>query len=716
MTIRLLRAATLLAAAVCSTLALAADPPSVVGRIAVAEGPVRIVGDSGDEAAGAQVNWPVTSHNVVSTARGARTEIRIGSTSLRLDGDTSVEVTELDDDSLRLRLNYGSINVRVRNGEVVRGFELETPNGVVRMQDVGAIRVDSERVPGVTAVTALLGTALVNDRGGQLIVRQGKRLDVGDDIRTGTAQLDGFDDWSGRRDQYEERSVSARYVTTEMTGYEDLDRHGVWRDDAEYGALWMPTTVASDWAPYRDGSWTWISPWGWTWVDNAPWGYAPFHYGRWVQVNQRWAWAPGRRIDRPVWAPALVGWVGGSSWNLNFNSGGRRPATGWYPLSPRDAFVPSYRISADHLQRINRDHDGRPNGGRDGRDGRDGREGDRRDFRGDQARQGLTVVPQAQFGQRGTVPVRNAPRFTGPLATPPVGAGAGAAPAAPAGAVVQRGRMDRDDWERNRPHRPEIGNNPVPAFQPGGPARSPLAPNQPQRNERNDRDERGPRQQAAAAPLMAPLPAQPLQRPQEPRRFDGQDQQRQLQQEQQRQQQDRQRQQFEQQRQQQQQQQDQQRQQQEQQRQQQEQQRQQQDQLRQQDVQRQQQEQQRQQQDRQRQQFDQRQQQDQQRQQFQQRQSQEQQRQQQEQQRAGRDDERGRGQRQPAPQPQPQPQPAAAPAPAPAPAPVRQVAPPPAAPAPVAAAPAAEPPRNRGNAERNAERRRGNDGAEANPR
>jgi hypothetical protein len=25
-----------------------------------------------------------------------------------------------------------------------------------------------------------------------------------------------------------------------------------------------------------------MSPWGWTWVDNAPWGFAPFHYGRWV--------------------------------------------------------------------------------------------------------------------------------------------------------------------------------------------------------------------------------------------------------------------------------------------------------------------------------------------------------------------------------------------------------------------------------------------------
>ncbi|MDB5958887.1 MAG: hypothetical protein JWP59_181, partial [Massilia sp.] len=513
MSLRLLRAATLLAAAVSATFATAAiaadaaaDPPSVVGRLAVAEGQVRITGDYGDETVGAQVNWPVTSHNVVTTARGARTEIRVGSTSVRLDGDTSLEVTELDDDSVRLRLNYGSVNVRVRSSEVIRGFELETPNGVVRLQEPGAIRVDSERVPGITAVTALLGTALVNDRGGQLIVRAGKRLEVGDDIRTSAAQRDDFDDWSYQRDQYEERSQSARYVTTDMTGYEDLDRYGVWRDDAEYGALWLPTTVGADWAPYRDGSWTWISPWGWTWVDNAPWGYAPFHYGRWVQVNQRWAWAPGRRAERPVWAPALVGWVGGSNWNLNFNSGGRRtlPATGWYPLSPRDAFVPNYRLSNDHLQRINRDHDGRRRNDRDGHDGRDGRDG-----RGDHQRQGLTVVPQAQFGQRGTVAVRNAPRTSGPLANLPSGAVAGAAPAAPAapaGVVVQRERMDRDAWERNRPRRPELNNLPrtqTPAGQsaPASAAPSPLAQGTPWR-----RDEERVRAQAAPA-AQAPAPA-----------------------------------------------------------------------------------------------------------------------------------------------------------------------------------------------------------------
>jgi hypothetical protein len=523
MFIRLIKAATLLACAVFSTLALA-DPPARVGRLSVAQGQVSISGEVGDQASAAQVNWPVTSHNQITTGRGARTEIRIGSSAIRLDADSSMEVSELDDDRLRLHLNYGSANVRILNPEVLAGFELSTPNGSIRLQQPGRMRVDTERVRGTTVVNVFDGVAQVEDRGSQLIVRAGKRAEISDDdVRTGLAVRDSFDDWARLRDQLEERSTSARYVTREMTGYEDLDRNGVWRDDPDYGPLWLPTVVAPGWAPYRDGSWTWISPWGWTWVDNAPWGYAPFHYGRWVQHNHRWAWAPGRHVSRPVWAPALVGWVGGGGWSLSFGSNhGQRPlpAQGWYPLTPRDAFVPGYRISHDHLQHINRD------AGRDGRGDWRGRDG-----RGEHQREGLTVVPHEQFGHRGTVAVRNAPRaVVPPLALQNAPA---AAPAAPQGfghererrgdrfdrdASQRRDHDDRDALQRNRQHRPELTGVPAPmpqqpvinpAFVPGQaqpqvPAPSPFS----RRDGRPGFDERGRRQQVA--PVAPPQPQAPL--------------------------------------------------------------------------------------------------------------------------------------------------------------------------------------------------------------
>ncbi|MCX7256507.1 MAG: hypothetical protein NTZ64_07145 [Polaromonas sp.] len=128
----------------------------------------------------------------------------------------------------------------------------------------------------------------------------------------GAALQDRFDQWTAERDRAEDQSVSARYVPRETVGYQQLDRYGDWQQDATYGAVWLPRSLPDNWAPYRTGLWRWISPWGWTWIDEAPWGFAPFHYGRWAQIGPRWAWVPGRLPQRPVYAPALVAFVGNS--------------------------------------------------------------------------------------------------------------------------------------------------------------------------------------------------------------------------------------------------------------------------------------------------------------------------------------------------------------------------------------------------------------------
>ena len=428
MSIRFLKTVTFVVCAALSSFALA-ETPARVGRIALSQGPVSISGEVGEETTAAIVNWPVTSRNQISTGRSGRTEIRIGSTAVRLDSDSALDIVELDDDNLRLHLHYGSVNVRVRSEESVRGFELSTPQGAVRLREPGRLRIDAGRVPETTSVNVFDGVALVDDGGSSLTVRAGKRVDLHrEDVRTSLAVRDSFDDWAMLRDQRDDRVTSDRYVTREMTGYEELDQHGVWHDDSDYGPLWQPRSVPAGWVPYRDGRWTYLQPWGWTWVDNAPWGYAPSHYGRWVMVNQRWCWAPGRNIGRPVWAPALVGWIGGSNWSLAFSSGGRRPAQGWYPLSPREHYVPGYRVSQDHLRHINR------------HSSYDRRDDDRRGRRDDDHRRaGLTVVPHENFGRRNAIVVPLAPR----AAVAPANLMQAAAMAPPVPAGAERGGENR---------------------------------------------------------------------------------------------------------------------------------------------------------------------------------------------------------------------------------------------------------------------------------
>jgi hypothetical protein len=399
------KSALVLALSAAAVIASAQDAPGRVGRVALAQGQVMINTPDGEQAAGSLVNWPVTARTQITTERDARTEFSVGSTAIRLDADSSMEVLELDDDRTVLRLHYGSASVRLRTVEAAKGFELSTPQGRVRMDGPGRIRVDAERAPDTLVVNVFEGTATVDGMGSQLLVKSGRRAEVHlDDVRTTLAVRDGFDDWAALRDQAADRAIS-RYVPQEMTGYEELSVHGSWSNNVEYGPIWLPRRVPVDWAPYRDGRWAWIAPFGWTWVDNAPWGYAPFHYGRWVMVGSRWCWAPGRHVARPVWAPALVGWVGGNGWNVTFNlNGGRRhgPGLGWYPLSPFDNFVPHYRMRHDHNAYF-RPH--LPRGGR---------ERDRDRDRDDHRRRGLTVVPHDHFGGRGTVMVTNAPRAVVP--------------------------------------------------------------------------------------------------------------------------------------------------------------------------------------------------------------------------------------------------------------------------------------------------------------
>jgi hypothetical protein len=136
-----------------------------------------------------------------------------------------------------------------------------------------------------------------------------------------------------------------------VVGYAQLDSYGTWSQDPGQGAVWYPRVAVADWAPYRYGHWDWISPWGWTWIDDAPWGFAPFHYGRWTMIGQRWAWVPGRMVARPAYAPALVVFMGsGSQFSFSVGSG---PGVGWYPLAPGEAWWPTYRTSPRYVGFVN---------------------------------------------------------------------------------------------------------------------------------------------------------------------------------------------------------------------------------------------------------------------------------------------------------------------------------------------------------------------------
>ncbi len=119
-------------------------------------------------------------------------------------------------------------------------------------------------------------------------------------------------------------SEPATQVNNYNIFYNSLAPYGSWVTVPSYGYVWQPTCAVATpgWRPYwNNGCWAWTDA-GWYWNSSYSWGWAPFHYGTWVQApSVGWCWVPGS-----TWAPS---WV-------TFRYGGGY--CGWAPLPPGCGF------------------------------------------------------------------------------------------------------------------------------------------------------------------------------------------------------------------------------------------------------------------------------------------------------------------------------------------------------------------------------------------
>ena len=258
--------------------------------------------------------------------------------------DTELTILNLTEDVQQYSIAEGTATFRVSHMDDEDVFEIDTPNAAITLEATGLYRVYVD-ADGNTRVSVRRGEAHVAAGGGEVALRTGDAMHI-DGIDSPEYDVfalplaDSWDRWVDSRERRRHGVVSYDFASEDILGASDLDSYGRWEETPEYGQVWFPANVASDWTPYRAGHWMWQDPWGWTWVSTEPWGWAPYHYGRWALRASRWCWVPvARNVRHVAYAPALVAFVGGGpGWSASISAGGG--FIGWFPLGPRDPLVP----------------------------------------------------------------------------------------------------------------------------------------------------------------------------------------------------------------------------------------------------------------------------------------------------------------------------------------------------------------------------------------
>ncbi len=346
-----------------------ADPPARVGHASL-PGDTLEHSKDGTTWQPASVGLPLTTLSTLRTGQ-SRAELRIGSTALRMAPRVQLQFDQLDDAAVVVALHIGRLNVRLRRCcQAGDQFTALLDGARFDATSTGSFHLDTDARGLRLTARVYAGSGTLTFGGQRIALTAGQQVRVNTQtmrvITQGPAERNPIDDWADERDQQAdaraESGGAALYASAEMTGAALLDQYGAWRTDPRLGSVWFPRGVAADWAPYRHGRWTSAEPWGWTWVDDAPWGFAPFHYGRWTFLAGRWGWLPGNPQARPVYAPSLVGFYGtpAGGWGIGAAALGGGLAgggvVGWYPLGPGEWYHPAGNRSATYVQALNAPH------------------------------------------------------------------------------------------------------------------------------------------------------------------------------------------------------------------------------------------------------------------------------------------------------------------------------------------------------------------------
>jgi len=238
--ISLMVAALLAAAPMASSAWAQQEPPARVGRVAVVAGELGFHGPGETSWSKASLNYPVAAGESFWTDPKSRAELRIGSRSIAMNGNTEVAVAKLDQQVMQLALKQGRLSVHVRTLLESESIEIDLPKGAVWVLEPGIYDIDAgpdqpERIAVLEGSARFVGGSLdvAVKAGDRAVINGGQTLTASIE----KASQDDFTAWC-RANDYDHRRLAAPYhVSPQMTGYEALDEYGSWRTVGHYGSV-----------------------------------------------------------------------------------------------------------------------------------------------------------------------------------------------------------------------------------------------------------------------------------------------------------------------------------------------------------------------------------------------------------------------------------------------------------------------------------------------
>jgi hypothetical protein len=345
------------------------EPPARVGWLSNLSGSVSFHSAGQDQWVTATQNYPVATGDAVWTQPQGAASVMVDATRIALSGGTELTTQEIDQTTITGALSQGEVFLDVVDLQQGQTVVIETPRGTAQIGSNGEYEIyagDSSTPTYVTTVTGSIQFTGLGSTTPQAVGAQQTLVVSGTNpvqAQLGAMQQDQFLTATLQQTAPPPAPTAAQApaACAQMTGATMLSSYGTWQPQPSVGTVWFPQ-VASTWVPYREGRWAYVQPWGWTWVDNQPWGFAPFHYGRWAQFGGRWGWVPQPVAEagygygsgyRPVYAPALVTFLGAAAGAFTaaaFASG----AIGWAPLGPHEPYYPPYPVSQRYFGAYNR--------------------------------------------------------------------------------------------------------------------------------------------------------------------------------------------------------------------------------------------------------------------------------------------------------------------------------------------------------------------------